>query len=627
MFKRSLAVLLLLSVFITSANAFIVNKTLADQVDTFENTVLDDENVVLDKTGLILKNLFINPNFPTERDMYLSTESGVYLNRQYNADFNLHTGLTQLFPNGFTEIKFEGTYSVTGIMLAYDKSKIYVSNNRGDTWIDETPVISEDILFANFGPKYAQNQQIYFITSSGLYRMNASTLAVAKLVTSTEPGSVKNFRFIPTQSIDDIFYVVNGDTLLKTENYGSTWIEHKFSAKIRDFEIKQKTLTSGHLMVLTEGNEIFYATDGMNFYKLTLPAEITTISAVDYIILTNAGFYITYNNGETWTKLNYPSSYTSIAKDYDFVVDGNSKSLYLINGNTLYRDTDLNEVFNEYMSGLDATEIYKASGTVISKNLLDLNDEQFAENYIVEDAFITSTGELNGQTIEFFLTADGINWEPVNVGIQHTFENKGRDLRWKAVLSTTNAAVTPILKTVSVDFGLEKLSGCAGFPDINVDDPRCPAIEYVKKQGIFIGYPDGNFQPDNAINRAETVKVIIEGFNTPMTVADGTNLGFSDVEIDSWYMGYLKTAKQNGIIEGYPDGTFKPSETVIYVEMLKIFFEGAGVTIQEDAAAGTAWYQKYVDYASSNNLIPYNDVSAPMKRADVAQLFYEWSLL
>ena len=179
---------------------------------------------------------------------------------------------------------------------------------------------------------------------------------------------------------------------------------------------------------------------------------------------------------------------------------------------------------------------------------------------------------------------------------------------------------------MEVDFGMEEMEGCAGFSDIAFDDPYCPAIEYVKDQEIFSGYPDGTFGADLEINRAETVKVITEGFSVEMLEDDGTDLGFSDVETGAWYMEYLNTAKTAEIIEGYSDGTFRPAETVNYVEMMKIFIETADVQLTEPAA-GDAWYQHYIDYATTNDLLVYEDVNADMKRADVAQLFYDWSMM
>jgi len=49
----------------------------------------------------------------------------------------------------------------------------------------------------------------------------------------------------------------------------------------------------------------------------------------------------------------------------------------------------------------------------------------------------------------------------------------------------------------------------ASFPDVLSSHPNHDAIVYVQSQNIVSGYPDGTFRPDNTINRAELTKIII----------------------------------------------------------------------------------------------------------------------
>ncbi len=189
---------------------------------------------------------------------------------------------------------------------------------------------------------------------------------------------------------------------------------------------------------------------------------------------------------------------------------------------------------------------------------------------------------------------------------------------------------------VTVDFSANQ-QDCAGFSDVSYNDPICPAITYVKNEGIFDGYADGTFRPGDIINRAETTKVILLGFNIPILPDDGTDLGFSDVIINAWYMTYLRTGQHEGIIEGYGDGTFKPDQQVNKVEMLKIFLETSGVdltgvvstTDPYNDTPNDVWYSKYVqfskDYAlvdadASGNFYP----AEGMERGNVAKLFYRF---
>ena len=379
---KKLGIALLLSLlFSLNVNAFVIENTLEDQVDIYEDTTFEDDYIQLFRSGAEAQELFINPNFPTWRDMFLSTSNGVYVNRQFDADFSIYEPLTELFPDGLTEIKFESNYTVNGMMLAYSPEKVYISYNRGDSWNEISLGIEEELHFIHFGPNYGQNNQLYFITDSGLYRRSMSSGTNTLLVESVYPGSVKNFRYIRTQNSDAIFYVVNYDTLLKTEDYAENWLEVDFDVPIIDLEIKQKTLTDGHLMVLTEDMKIHYATKQLTFFDLDLPGDISQIYSADYIILTDLGFYITINNGDSWSHLEYDSEKISSVTDYDFALDGTLKSLYIISDGVLYRDSDLNEELEKYMGGLEQPDEYKSQGTATSVNLLDLHEEQFAEQY------------------------------------------------------------------------------------------------------------------------------------------------------------------------------------------------------------------------------------------------------
>ena len=96
----------------------------------------------------------------------------------------------------------------------------------------------------------------------------------------------------------------------------------------------------------------------------------------------------------------------------------------------------------------------------------------------------------------------------------------------------------------------------ADFPDVKLAHKNYTAIIYLQENGIIQGYPDGTFKPENSVNRAEFLKIIIEG---SQIFTDATeNTPFPDVDHSAWYGPYLKKAYAEGWIDGYPDGTFKP---------------------------------------------------------------------
>lgn len=177
---------------------------------------------------------------------------------------------------------------------------------------------------------------------------------------------------------------------------------------------------------------------------------------------------------------------------------------------------------------------------------------------------------------------------------------------------------------------------CAGYTDVPANNPYCKAIELMKIKGIFTGYSDGTFRIGSAINRAETVKVVVLAIG--LSLANNNAVHFWDVPNNAWYITYLASAVRYGVINGYPDGAFRGDRVVNRVELLKIFLEASGITMpyctkapfnDTPANAETRWYIDYVCFAANNGLM-YGDgagnynPAAPMTRGDVAMLFYNF---
>ena len=140
----------------------------------------------------------------------------------------------------------------------------------------------------------------------------------------------------------------------------------------------------------------------------------------------------------------------------------------------------------------------------------------------------------------------------------------------------------------------------AAFTDIADNYEYSQAIDFVQQQGIVNGYPDGTFKPYQPINRAELLKIIIEaGFENEF-LQFGSESCFTDVHADAWYTKYVCFAKNRGIINGYPDGTFKPEQNINFVEALKITFNG----LQIPAGSSDPWYQTYIQTAGEKKIIP-----------------------
>jgi len=172
------------------------------------------------------------------------------------------------------------------------------------------------------------------------------------------------------------------------------------------------------------------------------------------------------------------------------------------------------------------------------------------------------------------------------------------------------------------------------FSDIEEGSKYEAAISALYEDGIISGYGDGTFKPDNEINRVEALKLILESAGKEI-ISTEEDLGFSDVSNDAWYINYIETGLENKIISGYEDGTFKPEETVNLAEAMKMLVNTNELmpiqpSDEEEFFADadkTAWYAPYINYGSQNGLIyadQNNNISPahPLTRAELAYIIY-----
>lgn len=117
----------------------------------------------------------------------------------------------------------------------------------------------------------------------------------------------------------------------------------------------------------------------------------------------------------------------------------------------------------------------------------------------------------------------------------------------------------------------------AVFTDVAITDELTPILKSLKDSGIVTGYSDGTFRPSNPVSRAEAIAFILRTIDKKPS-AELQKL-FPDVNLDAWYSTYVKAAYELNFVKGYPDGTFKPEATVNLAELLKMLFIAVGADV------------------------------------------------
>ncbi len=90
------------------------------------------------------------------------------------------------------------------------------------------------------------------------------------------------------------------------------------------------------------------------------------------------------------------------------------------------------------------------------------------------------------------------------------------------------------------------------FPDVKKGKWYFNTVEYAREQGWVEGYEDGTFRPGNKITRAEALKVILLANYLEEEIVEG-EMNFVDAKQGEWYSGYLSFAVNKGYVTGYSD--------------------------------------------------------------------------
>ena len=120
-------------------------------------------------------------------------------------------------------------------------------------------------------------------------------------------------------------------------------------------------------------------------------------------------------------------------------------------------------------------------------------------------------------------------------------------------------------------FGLESQVGRGMFTDIEPMNPYLPEINAAVGAGLISGYNTTTFGASDKVSREQMAAIVMRGLKAKA----GSNLSipaaskqFSDAaKISSWAGSAVSEISTLGIMNGYPDGTFKPKGMITFNEM------------------------------------------------------------
>ncbi len=118
------------------------------------------------------------------------------------------------------------------------------------------------------------------------------------------------------------------------------------------------------------------------------------------------------------------------------------------------------------------------------------------------------------------------------------------------------------------------------FSDVNSGDWYYNNIMQAAANGIVSGYPDGTFKPGNSVTRRDFAIMLTQMLGVSN---DGTAVSpFIDVDDDDYGVVSIAYCKAHNIISGYDDGTFKPDATITRQEAASMIVKAMGVSKVSD---------------------------------------------
>ncbi len=159
------------------------------------------------------------------------------------------------------------------------------------------------------------------------------------------------------------------------------------------------------------------------------------------------------------------------------------------------------------------------------------------------------------------------------------------------------------------------------FGDTAASHPSYAALVDLNEQMIVSGDDGtGYARLDDAISRAETVKIMTIAHQDRLTLGDCVNLSrFPDVDEGAWYHNFVQNMEFQDVVHGYDDGFYRPGKTINKAELYKILaltfdFITYEQAVAEAQSTGAEWWVPYRRVLEGRVDIPASLIAIPIDR-------------
>jgi len=149
------------------------------------------------------------------------------------------------------------------------------------------------------------------------------------------------------------------------------------------------------------------------------------------------------------------------------------------------------------------------------------------------------------------------------------------------------------------------------FKDVGPKKWFADAVKYVYMNGLMNGKSDTAFAPNEQMTRAQLVSVLWRLAGSPEVEFTAR---FTDVKKSKWFAGAVMWAAENGIVDGFPDGTFAPDDSLTRDQLAAILYRytelaGGDISAEGDLSKFTdakkvqSWARPAVKWAVGEGII------------------------
>ncbi len=183
--------------------------------------------------------------------------------------------------------------------------------------------------------------------------------------------------------------------------------------------------------------------------------------------------------------------------------------------------------------------------------------------------------------------------------------------------------VLALVLVIAMVMGFAATASATEFSDdASIAEQNKTAVEVLSALNIINGYTDGTFRPTDTVSRAEVAKMIAVAFNNGdesiNALYQDVICGLTDIG-GTWAEGYIKYCYSTGIVDGYPDGTYRPEGDVTGNELCQIMLNILGYEID---TTNTPWATAVMAKSSSIGLLTNvsTSVGSACPRQEAAQI-------